>query len=124
MVPLEVTHQALATEEVLNRLRAAGRPVATVAADLLVFFAERYKSVFGFSAPPVHDPCAVAAVIDPTLIKTALMRVEVETISQLTAGRTVCDLYGVLGLRPQVHVGYALDVPRFWDMLIKTLLTY
>src|SRR5205823_3006158 len=35
MCSLEVTHQALATDEVLHRLREAQRPVATFAADLL-----------------------------------------------------------------------------------------
>lgn len=124
MVPLEVTHQALATAEIVGRLRAAQRPVATLAADLLVFFASTYKSVFGFEAPPVHDPCAVANVIDPTLIKGHMAYVEIETISDLTAGRTVCDLYGTMKRKPQVRVGYELDVPRFWEILLETLLSY
>ena len=68
MVPLEVTHQAPATEEVTARLRASQLPVATFAADLLVFFAGSYHKVFGFPAAPVHDPCAVAAVIDPHIL--------------------------------------------------------
>src|SRR2546428_13165308 len=38
MSPLEVTHQAQATEEALDRLRAANRPVATFVADLLIYF--------------------------------------------------------------------------------------
>jgi inosine-uridine nucleoside N-ribohydrolase len=69
MSPLEVTHQALATGEVLDRLRAANRPVASFAADLLIFFGDTYRNVFGFPAPPVHDPCAVAAVIDPDILQ-------------------------------------------------------
>src|SRR5437660_4662982 len=116
MVPLEVTHQALATPEVTARLRAAQRPVATFAADLLVFFADTYRNVFGFPAPPVHDPCAIVAVIDPTIVRTHMMRVEIETGGSWTAGRTVCDVYGTLHKEPQVQVGYALDVPRFWEM--------
>lgn len=124
MVPLEVTHQALATDDVLERLRTAQRPVATFAAELLGFFAERYHEVFGFPAPPVHDPCAVAAVIDPTIIQAHMTYVEIETISELTSGRTVCDVYGTRGLTPNVRVGYALDVARFWEMVIETLLTY
>ena len=124
MSPLEVTHQALATDEVLHRLRAVQRPVATFAADLLVFFAATYRNVFGFPALPLHDPCAVAAVIDPTIIRTHMMHVEIETAGTLTVGRTVCDVYGTLGKEPQVHVGYALDVPRFWEMVINTILTY
>src|SRR5437764_2776726 len=121
MSPLEVTHQALATEEVLGRLRAANRPVANFVADMLAFFGETYRNVFGFPAPPVHDPCAVAAVIDPDILHAHTIRVEIETMGEWTAGRTVCDVYGVLGKEPNVRVGYALEVERFWEMLIGTI---
>jgi len=124
MVPLEVTHQALATNEIVSSLRAAHRPVASFVADLLVFFAESYKNVFGFSAPPVHDPCAVAAVLEPAIIHAADMYVEIETTSVLSAGRTVCDVYGKLGKPANVRVGYGLDVARFWDVVIDTILSY
>ncbi len=121
---LEVTHQALATPEVLDRLRSAHRPVATFAADLLSFFGATYRAVFGFPDPPVHDPCAVAAVIDPDILRAHEIHVEIETQSELTAGRTVCDVYGITGQPPNARVGYGLDVPRFWNMVIETLLTY
>jgi inosine-uridine nucleoside N-ribohydrolase len=124
MVPLEVTHQALATPEVTARLRAAQRPVASFAADLLVFFASTYRKVFGFPAAPLHDPCAVAAVIDPTIIRAHMMHVEIETAGEWTSGRTVCDVYGKLGKEPNARVGYALEVERFWDMVISTILSY
>ena len=124
MVPLEVTHLALATPEVTGRLRAAQRPVATFAADLLVFFAGTYRNVFGFPAPPVHDPCAVAAVVDPTILYAHNMYVAIEMTGAWTAGRTVCDVYGKLGKAPNARVGYALEVERFWEMLISTILTY
>jgi len=124
MVPLEVTHQALATEEIVGRLRNANRPVANFAADLLVYFADSYKNVFGFSAPPVHDPCAVAAVIDPTIISASDMYVEIETTGQLSAGRTMCDVYNTLEQPVNARVGYGLDVERFWEMLIGVLDAY
>ncbi len=124
MSPLEVTHQALATEEVIGRLRSTQRVVANFAADLLLFFGDTYRNVFGFPAPPVHDPCAVAAVIDPTLLHAHMAHVEIETMGEWTTGRTVCDVYGRWGKQPNARVGYALDVPRFWDMVIETLLTY
>jgi inosine-uridine nucleoside N-ribohydrolase len=122
--PLEVTHQALATEEIVARLRGANRPVATFVADLLVFFAATYYNIFGFTAPPLHDPCAVAAVIDPTILKADMMHVEIETAGKWTSGSTVCDVHHVLGLEPNARVGYALEVDRFWDMVIETILSY
>ncbi len=124
MVPLEVTHQALATDEILQRLRSSGRTVASVAADLLTFFAETYLRVFGFPSPPLHDPCAVAAVVEPDILRSHSMHVAIETTGKWTAGRTVCDVYGQLGMEANAHVGYAIDVPRFWEMLISILLTY
>ena len=124
MCPLEVTHQALASEQVMSRLRSANRRVATLVADLLGFFAETYRKVFNFPAAPVHDPCAVAAVIDPTLIKSKPVRVEIETTGEWTRGRTVCDMYGSLGKEPNARLGYALEVGRFWDMVIETILSY
>jgi inosine-uridine nucleoside N-ribohydrolase len=124
MCPLEVTHQALATEDVLGHLREANRPVATFAADLLDFFAGRYRNEFGFPAAPVHDPCAVAAVVDPSILRAHDMHVEIETNGEWTSGRTVCDVYDRLGKAPNARVGYALEVDRFWNMVISTILTY
>src|SRR5947209_16378464 len=124
MVPLEVTHQALATENVITRLRSAQRPVANFAADLLVFFADSYHKVFGFPAAPVHDPCAVAAVIDPHIMHAHTMHVAIETHGEWTTGRTVCDVYSKLGKEPNARVGYVLNVERFWDMVVGTILKY
>jgi inosine-uridine nucleoside N-ribohydrolase len=42
----------------------AGTPLARICVDLLTFFAGSYRRVFGFDAPPLHDPVAVARVID------------------------------------------------------------
>lgn len=124
MVPLEVTHQALATDEVLQPLRDAHRTIASFSIDLLLFFAETYSRVFGFPAPPLHDPCAVAAVIDPSILQAHTMHVEIETSGTWTDGRTVCDAYGQWGREANVRVGYAIDVPRFWQMVISALLAY
>ena len=124
MIGLDVTHQAQATSEVRSRIRALGSPVAHLVDDLLGFFAKTYHQVFGFPAPPVHDPCAVALVIDPTLIRSQPMSVDVELSGEWTAGRTVCDMYGVTGKPANVHVGLELDVPRFWNLLIEALATY
>ncbi|HEY7347446.1 MAG TPA: nucleoside hydrolase [Ktedonobacterales bacterium] len=124
MIGLDVTHQAQATPEVRARIRALSSPVAHLVDDLLGFFGETYLQVYGFPAPPVHDPCAVAWVIDPTLISSRPMRVEVELRGEWTTGRTVCDRYGRTGRPANAEVGLELDVPRFWNLLIETLASY
>lgn len=74
--------------------------------------------------PPLHDPCAVAFLIDPTIFKYRLMRVEVETKSALFSGATVCDIYGFreyANLRKNVHVCMEIDTEKFWDIMIEAI---
>jgi inosine-uridine nucleoside N-ribohydrolase len=80
--------------------------------------------VFGFPAPAVHDPCAVAAIIDPTIVPTRRMNVAIDTASALSAGRTVVDVYGTTGREPNVDVAVGLEVGRFWDLVLEALATY
>lgn len=124
MLGLDATHQALATPEVRERIRALGSPVAHLVDDLLGFFADTYRQVFGFAAPPLHDPCAVARVVNPDLLRTQPMHVDIELRGEFTVGRTVCDVHGITGKPPNAEVGLVLDVPAFWDLLIATLATY
>ena len=118
---LNVTHQALATGEVLGRITALGTPLARVCVDLLTFFAGSYRRVFGFDAPPLHDPVAVARVVDPTLVTTVEANVAVELLGTYTRGATVVDLHGVTGRQPNARVAIALDVARFWDLIVTTI---
>ncbi len=124
MVPLETTHRALATPDVIARVAALDFPLARLCVDLLEFFAETYLRVFGFAAPAVHDPCAVAWQIDPTMVPTRHMRVDIETAAEFSYGRTVCDVHGVTGRPANVDVAIDLDVDRFWELMIGALATY
>ena len=71
MVGLDLTHQALATPEVVAAIDAVGTKPAKFVMELMEFFTKTYKDAQGFDYPPVHDPCAVAYVIDPTVMTTA-----------------------------------------------------
>lgn len=84
MIPLDVTHLVLATEEVQSLLlhgKGSGMEKAGIWVDgqvlegkstlrkmlveLLLFFAKTYKDVFGIvEGPPLHDPLAVAVILD------------------------------------------------------------
>jgi inosine/uridine nucleosidase len=118
MVGLDLTHQALATPDVLDRIAAIGTPVARATGDLLVFFRDAYLADQGMPAPPVHDPCAVARVIAPDVMTVAEAVVAVETQGRWTSGMTVTD-FG--GQPPNTLVATTLDVPRFWNLVIDAL---
>jgi purine nucleosidase/pyrimidine-specific ribonucleoside hydrolase len=48
-------------------------------------------------------------------------RVDVETASELTRGRTVVDLHGLTGLPPNAEVGLEIDRSRFVDVLVEAV---
>jgi inosine-uridine nucleoside N-ribohydrolase len=95
-----------------------------MAGALMRFFARTYRDVFGFPAPAIHDPCAVAWAIDPAIVATRPMHVAVDLRSELSYGRTVCDVHGITGRSPNVDVGVDLDVDRFWELLVGALAAY
>jgi inosine-uridine nucleoside N-ribohydrolase len=120
MSGLDVTHQAGTGPAERENLRSLGQ-VGGVVAELLEFFAGTYERIYGFAVPPLHDPVAVAAVLEPRLLKTRPMRVDVECESELTRGETVCDFYGVSGKPPDAEVGVELDREGFFDLLYRVL---
>jgi pyrimidine-specific ribonucleoside hydrolase len=73
---------------------------------------------------PLHDPCAVAQVIQPGIVTTQFRNVDIEVHGELTAGRTVVDLWHVTGKEPNVHVGVDLDAPAFVTMLLDAVRSY
>lgn len=122
MVPLEVTHTALVTTSILQRVRTH-RPTTflQLTTDLLMFFAETYLTVFKMKDPPLHDPCAVAYVIAPELFKTELLRVDIETGSTLCSGQTVADIWHQSRLPKNCNVCMEMDVEKFWDLLLASI---
>jgi inosine-uridine nucleoside N-ribohydrolase len=122
MVPLEVTHTCLVTPEVINRIKDLNSNFSRFMIELLYFFKDSYFTVFNFTNPPLHDPCAIAYVIDPEMFKSELMRVDVETSSKYCDGRTVCDIYKMSKLRKNVTVTTSMNVNKFWDMMIEAII--
>jgi purine nucleosidase len=120
MVGLDVTHQALYTPSVAQRVAALGSPVAAWVGELMAFFGDAYRRGSGMPSPPVHDPCALAALIEPALLEVREAQVVIETTGTHTAGMTVVDF----DQRPAVgrhHVGVGIDATRFWDLVVEAL---
>ena len=120
MVPLEVTHTALVTPPILSRIRSLASPYAVLLEELLVFFQGAYEKD-GFIAPPLHDPCAVAWVIDEGMFEWDWREVEID-VSGESAGRSVVDMEGVRkGGRKNVKVCTGMNVDAFWTLMLSAI---
>ncbi|OFT30656.1 ribonucleoside hydrolase [Corynebacterium sp. HMSC08D02] len=121
MVGLDLTHQALATKEVEEQFAALGTNVGDFVVGLFGAFRKNYQDAQGFDDPPVHDPCCVAYLIDPTVVETVKVPVDVETQGLLTTGRTVADFRSPAPADCHTSVATKLDAERFWDMVLDAV---
>ena len=91
MVGLNVTRQVVATPERRAQIRALGSRTGTHRrrhARLLQRAATRARGLPGGS---MHDPLAVAALVDPEVLRFEPMHVAIELRGTHTYGMTLCD---------------------------------
>jgi purine nucleosidase len=122
MVGLDLTHQALATPDVVEKIAAIGTKPAKFVTELMDFFAHTYKDAQGFDSPPVHDPCAVAYVIDPSIVSTRKVPVNIELQGTLTLGMTVADFRAPAPADCHTSVAVDLDHGKFWNLVTEALI--
>ncbi|WP_167136865.1 nucleoside hydrolase [Diaminobutyricimonas sp. TR449] len=121
MVGLDATHQALATPAVRARVDAVGTAPARFVGELLDFFGHTYRDAQGFEYPPVHDPCAVAYVIDPSVLHVIKAPLDVELRGEHTLGMTVADFRAPAPASCTTQVATGLDADKFWNLVIDAL---
>jgi inosine-uridine nucleoside N-ribohydrolase len=114
MVGLNVTHAALVTGAVRERLAAVRTGTAAFGGELLEYFCRTNQEVFGLPDGPLHDPVAVMAVAEPDAVQRVHARLDVELAGTETVGATSVDLDGILHREPNAWVAMSLDVDRLW----------
>jgi len=120
MIGLDVTHRAVTTPALQERLRATGS-IGAFVADLIDFFAVYHLETYGWDGAPIHDAVAVAHVIRPGLVTTIESNVEIELESDLCRGRTVVDRWKRTGRPVNAHVGLDLDTDGFFELLVERI---
>ncbi|KDQ64422.1 hypothetical protein JAAARDRAFT_28053 [Jaapia argillacea MUCL 33604] len=139
MIPLNVTHTAIVTRDVHAQLLSPGHkpdghpelPRASsnlrhTLSTLITYFADAYRSTFGFhQGPPLHDALTIAYVSQPDLFKCERFRVDVELNGSHTAGETVVDVWNYLPCDntwgpsgKNCVVAQSLDVKGFFQLLL------
>jgi len=124
MIPLDATHRALVSREDCERLRALGTPAGEAAARFTLKRIDGYDAtqpMHRAGAAPVHDALAVCSIIDPAIVTTHHIPVDIEVFAELSVGRTVCD-FRFRGGKP-ANVDFAMDAdePKFVRMLLEIL---
>ncbi|HLW79788.1 MAG TPA: nucleoside hydrolase, partial [Terriglobia bacterium] len=136
MVGLDVGDRTLFSRPHLAELEKTHGPQNDTAAAILRFLID-LSARYGVEGTQMYDPLAVGVAIDPTLVTTADMRVDVETRGEFTRGETVGNrrnavernvphdghlwVEAVDPVKPNVHVATQVEAERFLQMLIARL---
>jgi purine nucleosidase len=120
---LDVTERAKLTPDHLARLRTAAgvdeaNPVVTFVEDALRFYMEFHSRYDGFYGAFIHDALAVASALDPGLIKTESLPVEVELGGTWTTGETVTDWRRSWGRAANLDVAVSANISVFFERFI------
>ena len=120
MVGLDVTMHVLVEEEQFAELRKIKTPLGEVVLDWLKFYEKLHRGQMGVGGA-LHDPLALAVVIDPTLIETRDAHVEIDLTGTHTFGATVADYWNERKLGTNVKVASRVDSARFFNLLYDLL---
>ena len=113
MVGLDVGNQTLFNRQHLKQFSKTHGPendFLVMVLDFLIGLSEK----FGDPGTPMYDPLAVGAAIDPTIVKTQAMRVDVETRGEFSR-----IIEGVDRVTPNVQVCTGVDAERFIQLFIS-----
>ena len=124
MVGLDVTRKVLCYPSVTERMAKVNTCASRLFVDLMAHFCKTQKEIYGMEGGPLHDPVTIASLIDPELLTTKPMNVQIDLRSTQSYGRTNCDYFGYLGLPATADVAVDIDVKRFWDIVEAGLARY
>jgi purine nucleosidase len=99
----------------------ASNPIVRYVADALRFYFEFHRQYDGFYGAFIHDPLAVAATLDRTLVETEALFVDVENHGEITTGMTLADHRHLTGRAPNLDVASSADIATFLDRLIERI---
>jgi inosine-uridine nucleoside N-ribohydrolase len=118
LVPLDVTARlAIDRHEIEAMTAESSDPVVRFVRDATERLLAYTEEAEGQAKLYFHEPLAVGAVIDPTLVNRVPLHLEVETEGRFTRGMTVADRRS-LRVRPptNLHVALTVDAPRFLEL--------
>lgn len=121
VMPLDVTHKALTNRKRVEAFRSLGTEPGRMVAEWTDFFERFDMAKYGSEGAPLHDPCVIAYLIDPSLFSGRHINVEIEVQSELTMGMTVADWWGVTGRPANAMFVGSVDADGLFALLTQRI---
>jgi inosine-uridine nucleoside N-ribohydrolase len=125
LVPLDVTEKVcLKAEEIQELSRDMEESWGKLLCDITEQSIGHMRESRGISGIYLHDPLAVGVAIDPSMVTTASLHVEVETSGGITQGMTLADTRAIreeLKQLPNLEVALEVQSERFLTLFKERL---
>ncbi len=121
MLPLDVTHKALTSDARIARFRSLGTRAGDAVAGMLDFFDRYDEEKYGTDGAPLHDPCVIAYLLEPSLFAGRRCHVDIEHHSETTMGMTLVDWWGVTKRDPNALVIDTVHADGYFELLVDRI---
>lgn len=115
--PLDVTHKALMLPAHIEALEAIGTPVAVAAAGMIRFYETHDIDKYDIPGAPLHDPCVIAYLVDPSMFDGHTATVAIDHTSESGIGNT----FEIDEGEPNATIMTEIDADRFFSLIIERL---
>lgn len=123
-VGLDVTHQVwLEKSRVETEIRPLNTRLSQFICDMTGIYMDFHREYYGIPGCHIHDLLAVGLAIDPGIVETEDLYVQVETQGKITSGMTLADLRPVRlrNNEPNVRVCIHVDTDRFLTLFLNAV---
>ena len=123
MMGLDVTHKVNVDDKIINNILSNNNECSKFFAELMDFYSKFHRKLYNSNSCPLHDPCVIAYLIDPTIFSGRFVNVVVEENSFLTRGKTVVDWFNTTEREKNCTVMVEADSEKFFALLKDRLLS-
>lgn len=120
MVGLDVTMEILVEAPQYEALRKIDTPLGRLVVDWMSFYEKLHRNWMGVGAA-LHDPLALALIIDPTLVRFRPAHIGVDLSGTYAFGATIADFWNRRGEEPNAEIAHEVDADRFFALLYSLL---
>jgi inosine-uridine nucleoside N-ribohydrolase len=122
-VGLDVTQKVrLYRDQLYKQVDNNKTKISQFVKDCTEFYMDFHRDNEGFDGCYLHDPLAVGIAIQPDLVKTQNLFVQVETFSRLTMGMTVADFRPISTKNLNASVCIEVNAEKFMNMFLQRVL--
>jgi purine nucleosidase len=117
LIPLDLTHQVIASAEWRSQLQAIDSPVCQLVVQMLGQYGTDERHDRGWDGPPLHDPCVIGYLLEPELFTTVPATIQVELANPSKLGQTLFQWESEGKTADIIQVARTVESQSFLQML-------